>query len=377
MLSIVKCTVLSVIKSTQVDAYLLSESSMFVYPHKMVLKTCGTTTLLNALPRILGIARQYCGFQKVWRVFYSRKNFMFPDKQQGPHKSWKQEVSFLNTHFDGGSAYKIGKVNNDHWYLYLTAPADDVLHHEESEDDFPPTPSGSDSESDSSPFGGSGYPQHDQTVEILMTKLNPKAMRQFYHHPDEEAGTIGGRRVDQQTGLDDIYPTASAQLDSYLFQPCGYSANGLWDGGYWTIHVTPEPTCSYASFETNIPVEISHSMAARGDGKINAKVAVKQTTPIQALIQQVTSVFQPDSFSVTLFSSHPREFTGRSRVRSDSGVGDLHSDLRRHPKDDGRYHHDHASMVKSMANIDGYKRTDRILYEFEGYDLMFGHYCSV
>jgi S-adenosylmethionine decarboxylase len=81
------------------DGGSISESSMFVYPHKLILKTCGTTTLLMALPRILELAKDLCGFEKVWRVFYSRKSFMFPDRQCGPHRSWHDEVSYLDTHF--------------------------------------------------------------------------------------------------------------------------------------------------------------------------------------------------------------------------------------------------------------------------------------
>jgi S-adenosylmethionine decarboxylase len=69
---------------------------MFIYPHKIILKTCGTTTLLIAIPRLLEIASEYCQLNKVWRVFYSRKNFVFPEAQLGPHKDWNEEVKFLD-----------------------------------------------------------------------------------------------------------------------------------------------------------------------------------------------------------------------------------------------------------------------------------------
>lgn len=73
-----------------------SESSMFIYPHKIILKTCGTTTLLIAIHRLLEIASEYCQLNKVWRVFYSRKSFVFPEAQLGPHKDWNEEVKFLD-----------------------------------------------------------------------------------------------------------------------------------------------------------------------------------------------------------------------------------------------------------------------------------------
>lgn len=72
---------------------------MFVFPHKIVLKTCGTTTLLKAVPYILEIAKTRCGYESVYRLFYSRKSFMFPEKQLGPHRSWEEEVNYLDNHF--------------------------------------------------------------------------------------------------------------------------------------------------------------------------------------------------------------------------------------------------------------------------------------
>ncbi|KAG0087599.1 spermidine resistance protein [Podila epicladia] len=424
MLAIVKCQVLNTIQNDCMDAFLLSESSFFVYPHKLILKTCGTTTLLMALPKILEIAQNYCGLEKVWRVFYSRKTFMFPDRQLHVHRDWKDEVAFLDRHFDHGSAYTVGKVNGDHWCLYLTAPQDDCLSHITSrrnsvasdvaesaqacdindevvvvgghekvplsidtreclsgKDESPASPAsaGSSNYSSSSSVASSSssisvassassasylYPSHDQTVEILMTNLNHEAMKRFYQRPDDVPGTVGGVRVDQETGLAGLFP--QAQLDSFLFTPCGYSANALQDGNYYTIHVTPEPVCSYASFETNIPVSLrsksksrSGSSSASEDGEDKKEDIVSKATytgpeTVTELISKVVEIFQPGTMSVTVFSSH---MTEDGQTETDRQIA-------------RRQRH----LVKAMGRVPGFSRTDRILYEFEGCDLIFGHY---
>ncbi|KAF9179361.1 spermidine resistance protein [Haplosporangium sp. Z 11] len=441
MLAIVKCQVLNSIQNDCMDAFLLSESSFFVYPHKLILKTCGTTTLLMALPKILEIAQKYCGLEKVWRVFYSRKTFMFPERQLHVHRDWKDEVAFLDRHFDHGSAYKVGKVNGDHWCLYLTAPQDDCLSHITSRrnsidrdivdsncdndtvvvgghdaeavprpltiltrealagpgQDSPLASPGSSTSSSASSVASSSssislassassasylYPSHDQTVEILMTNLNPEAMKRFYQRPDDVPGTVGGVRVDQETGLAGLFP--QAQLDSYLFTPCGYSANALQEGNYYTIHVTPEPVCSYASFETNIPVGLRQrksnksrsgsgsstpaassgsedGYAGEGECKVKADDVLSQATytgpeTLTDLISRVVEIFQPGTMSVTLFSSHMTE----------DGQMETERQMDRRQR----------RMIKAMGRVAGFTRTDRILYEFEGCDLVFGHFIA-
>ncbi|KAI8090449.1 S-adenosylmethionine decarboxylase [Thamnidium elegans] len=362
MLATVKCTVLSVVSSAHVDAYLLSESSMFVFPHKIVLKTCGTTTLLKAVPYILELAKTRCGYDNVYRLFYSRKSFMFPDKQPGPHRSWEEEVGYLDNHFENGASYVIGNTRAEEWYLYLTSP--DVKHHNLTnmqqlmkETDGLSWMSDTEEYSWCNKINGKsvinttnsndnfystsvmGYRTHDETIEILMTDLNPKAMKPFYHQDNEPSGLIGGKRVDEDTGLDLLYPEAN--VDSFLFEPCGYSCNGLVDDGYYTIHVTPEPACSYASFETTIPTKPVELVGKNGNGREEA---------IRKLIRQVIDIFQPGSFTVTYFSSH--------------------------------FHQDQQSdninkLVRSVDQFGGYKRKDKILHEFEGYDLIFGHYTKM
>lgn len=66
-------------KSPAFDAYVLSESSLFVYPTKMVLKTCGTTRLLNAVPCLLDLAAGLGMTPR--RCKYSRASYLYPELQ--------------------------------------------------------------------------------------------------------------------------------------------------------------------------------------------------------------------------------------------------------------------------------------------------------
>jgi S-adenosylmethionine decarboxylase len=182
------------------------------------------------------------------------------------------------------------------------------------------------------------YRQHDETIEILMTRLDPEAMKAFYHKEGEASGLVGGVRVDQDTGLDQLYP--EAKVDSFLFEPCGYSCNGLSNDGYYTIHVTPEPSCSYASFETTIPPRLVENPGKNGHAREES---------IRKLVRQVVDIFQPGSFTVTYFTS------SNAKVQSDNI----------------------NKLVRTVDQFGGYKRKDKILYEFEGYDFIFGHYTKI
>ncbi|KAL0803613.1 hypothetical protein Bca101_096103 [Brassica carinata] len=50
------CEIVSSLSNDHFDSCILSESSFFVYPYKVIIKTCGTTKLLLSIPPLLNLA---------------------------------------------------------------------------------------------------------------------------------------------------------------------------------------------------------------------------------------------------------------------------------------------------------------------------------
>ncbi|CAF1592591.1 unnamed protein product, partial [Didymodactylos carnosus] len=152
----------------------------------------------------------------------------------------------------------------------------------------------------------------DQTLEVIMTDLDPEIMKIFY-----QDNTTSATEATKKIGIDKIFP--NAKIYDYLFEPCGYSMNGLMpDGYYFTIHITPEPEFSYVSFETNAPYSLYND-----------------------LIRKVVEMFNPGKFTTTMF-----------------GVSAANSlDLQR------KYFH-----------YTDYTRTDYQIVCLTDYDLIYGYY---
>ncbi|GME70828.1 unnamed protein product [Ambrosiozyma monospora] len=278
LLDLVNCKILSKVSSHMFDAYLLSESSLFVYPHKLILKTCGTTTTLYCLSKLLELAIKYCNypftsFENIHRIFYSRRSFMFPRMQKEIHQSWSNELEWLNKYFPTSSskAYVVGDLSQDHWYLYLNG----IDKNMPLPCNYPLSPARSNNTSRSgsvSSFSSSSsiMSPPDQTFEMLMTELDPVAAAQFQlskhqsEFPDmdpenEDYGHLLGQKMMVETGMDSVIPKlrsngVKVKHDAFAFTPCGFSSNSIIDEDYYcTCHITPENGWSYASFETNLP----------------------------------------------------------------------------------------------------------------------------
>lgn len=330
ILNLVKCEILSMKSTPIMDMFLLSESSLFVYDHRLTLKTCGTTTTLFCLPYLFEIIEGELGWKDLHnvslnkfephKVFYSRRAFMFPSKQRSIHKNWADEVEYLNNFFCNGKAYVVGRYDErKHWNLYVTDTKKGFSQVEGAADD-------------------------DETLEILMTGLNPTCADQFVSNriitngqkitdkkPEDEAddeGHLLGYNMTKKTGLDTIYcndNNAPFHHDAFAFSPCGYSSNMVLNNQYYyTLHITPEKGWSYASFESNVPVS-----AISNNKQDNVDV-----------LNKVLNVFQPGEFCLTFFAKTEQNTNFQK-------------------------------LLTISKSIPHYKKKDKIVYDLEDYQLLY------
>jgi S-adenosylmethionine decarboxylase len=196
--------ILSEISNDKMTAYLLSESSLFIYDHYLVMITCGTTRLVAAVEELM----QTFSPDQIRAFFYERKNELLPQKQS---TDFYNDVKTLRRWFDG-TALRYGREDEHHLFLFSTdkeyRPAED-----------------------------------DHTMEVLMHGIAPEVIARF---SDCKACDASQLRAD--SGIDEI---VQGQIDDFVFEPMGYSLNAIKDNRYFTIHITPESQGSYISFETN------------------------------------------------------------------------------------------------------------------------------
>ena len=242
-----ECTIVSSLSNDSLDSYVLSESSLFVYPFKIIIKTCGTTKLLLSIPPILKLSEELS--LSVKSVRYTRGSFIFPSAQVYPHRSFTEEVMVLDSHFGNlgmeSEAYVMGGIDkNQKWHVY-SASAESL-----------------------SPPAKPVY-----TLEMCMTGLNKKRASVFFKSESSSAAVMT-----EDSGIRKILP--ESKICDFDFDPCGYSMNAIEGEAISTIHVTPEDGFSYASFEA-----VGYDL---------------KTMDLDGLIERVLSCFEPSEFSVAL-----------------------------------------------------------------------------
>jgi len=226
--------ILSRISTDSLDAYLLSESSLFIWEDRLVMITCGDTSPVTAIPEIMSIIDK----DKISFIMYSRKINTY-SKEMG--SSFKQEAKRIETFFPGRHCH-LGSHELDHIHLF---------------------------------YSNNGYTGKDRpnvTFQIFMHDLDNSVIENF---------TKTDKPVEFPAVLTPIFKQAIPRMitDSHMFNPSGFSLNGIFEDQYLTVHVTPGPERSYMSFETNV----------------NKK-------DYSGIVSDITSCFKPERFSI-VFSS--------------------------------------------------------------------------
>jgi S-adenosylmethionine decarboxylase proenzyme len=269
-----ECEIVSVRSNEKFDAYVLSESSLFVFADKIVLKTCGTTKLLSAVDPILERAALIERMKLVpSSVRFTRSTYLFPEEQREHHVSFADECEFLESrfgHLGSNSSYVMGSNFDDaQWHVYVAG-------------DFV----------DQTKSGAS------LSVECCMTSLHREHSQHFFREDSQEEGVtavpfVSSEKTTNDSGIQSIFETFS--IDDYVFEPCGYSMNGLneeFSGEYSTIHITPEDGFSYASVE--------HS---------NVDLNSNSAFSVSNFVEKCANVFQPGKMTFAVTCHGGRETT--------------------------------------------------------------------
>lgn len=254
LMTLARCEVLSHTRGTAFDAYVLSESSLFVFPHKLVLKTCGNTKLLAALPRLLAHADALGLTPRCVR--FTRFAYLFPALQPDPHRAFEDEASTIDAALINVQHFAHRSVS----VAPCSGDRDDALYH---------VYVAAANEAAAVPEGA--------TLEVCMSGLDPAYCANNFMH-DSFDGCA--KKTTEQCGLRAAAPLGDI-VDAYVFDPCGYSMNGLHDavGGFTTCHIAPEDACSYASVEVHVPsakilADMLHAHVADAGGIQDAHLAI-------------------------------------------------------------------------------------------------------
>jgi len=186
------------------DAYILSESSLFVWDYRLILITCGRTTLSSAVLYLT----KHLDKENIQALFFQRKNELFPLNQK---TDFEYDVVQLRKIFTG-KALRFGHLDEHHFFLF---------HLDHS---YLPHPK-------------------DCTMEVLMYDIQSELNSLFRSSATAE-------KIRSVLNLESGFPGFS--LQDHTFQPQGYSLNALRGEKYYTIHVTPQEPGYYVSFETNM-----------------------------------------------------------------------------------------------------------------------------
>jgi len=199
-----RAEVLSKRSTDQLDAYLLSESSLLVHDRWATLITCGQTSVAEAAAHVVERVTPAA----IDLLIVERKNEHFPREQP---TSFEEDARVLNALIPG-RALRFGREDEHCIHLFHTTR----------------------------PYAP---PEGDTTLEVLMHGIEERSA--LFHGPTDAVLEAAAA-----AGVTRILP--GFEVDEHAFEPRGYSLNAVLGDEFYTVHVSPERVGSYVSFETNV-----------------------------------------------------------------------------------------------------------------------------
>ena len=215
--------ILSSISNKNCKAFVLSESSLFIWHDRLLIITCGNTRLVRSVEYFI----QQVGKDKIEQVLYQRKNEYFAEAQAS---TFHDDVQLLSQYVNGAT-HRFGKLDNHHHYVFHQ---DDSLHKTSS------------SHNDSNLTKNKNFQAsaNDKTYGLSVYQMGKKASDAF------TTADISAQQIRTFLQLDTLLD--DFLVDDFVFDPFGYSINAIKGSDYLTIHVTPQENGSYVSIESSI-----------------------------------------------------------------------------------------------------------------------------
>ena len=195
-------TIINSMKTADCHAYVLSESSLFVFQQRLILITCGNCPLVKCA---LALIEKFGKHQIVQLVF-----------QRQPERQPQRQI----TQFQQDEQLLAQRLSNNQYQQAIPL----MFHYQ------------------------------DATQASVTTQPQPCYRLQLQQLSGAAFTAIQGQdySADQlQFSLGLSQWAQRYQINDWVFKPIGYSANGLAGDHYFTLHLSPDATYSLLSVETN------------------------------------------------------------------------------------------------------------------------------
>jgi len=196
--------ILSSLSNKYCKAFILSESSLFIWHDRFLILTCGITQLVKSIEYFI----THIGQENIAYCSYQRKNEYYSNAQPS---SFSDDIKLLGKYIHG-NALRFGEIDSHHNYFFYKE--------------------------------NKQFINKDKTYEFIAYQVNSNVLCKL------SSQVLTSSDIREFLQLENLFPQFI--LDDFVFKPYGYSINGLYKDKYFTIHITPQASSSYISIAANV-----------------------------------------------------------------------------------------------------------------------------